>query len=195
MNDGSEAGPAATPDKSPNTDKPKSYQDRFQDAIEAWRKEGCPERTHSAEEAPEVCGKPPHRVKMSPKDSAGFHTMSVDCSAGHQNVWTFEVSAEEMQEDLEARAAADAKAHGEDGAVTARDPMKATLKITMDLKTQQVDIEPWVPTPGMGIQLAGILMAHFFAQMQATFSAAPAGGLVLPKKDLLDRNGKKIILS
>lgn len=184
-----EAGPEATRAKSPDTSKPETYQDRFNAALEAWRKEGC-----SCSKQNDVrCGARPHRVRMLPKDADGNLTMSVDCVDGHEGVWQFKVPAEEMARDAAAQAEAMRRAEADAGSAP-RDPMKASLKITMDLKTQAISIDQWVPTPGVGIQLAGILMSHFFAQIQQAGPAPGAGGLVLPgEKKLLDRNGKPII--
>lgn len=193
MNEEKEAGAAATADRSPNSDKPQTYQERFNAALEGWRKEGCQTVMGSAE-GDFTCGKPPHRAKMLKPDESGDVTMSVDCVAGHEDVWQFKIPKAEMEADIKRQADAAAKADADGSKGGARDPMIASVKIMMNLRTQQVEIDPWVPTPGLGIQLAGILMSHFFAQLQASQAAAPAGGLVLPKeKKLLDRNGKPLI--
>lgn len=184
MND-AEAGQAATPDKSQDTSKP--YTERFNAALEGWRKEGCP---RSKDDHP--CSALPHRCKILPKDADGNFTMSMDCVAGHEDVWQFKISAEEMNNELDKQSAAAKEATDNAGKSITRDPMKATLKITMDLRTQQIDIEPWVPTPGIGIQMAGILLSHFFAQLQGTIKQPAPGAIITPSKKLLDRNGKPI---
>ncbi len=198
MNTEKEAGSAETPAKSPDTNKP--FQERFNEQLEAWRKEGCPiDVTPDLREKqgkPKVlCGARPHRARMLPAVD-GVITMSVDCVNGHVDVWQFKVSSAEMEKDIAAQSAAATRA-SEDAAGVARDPLKAVLKITMDLRTQAVDIEPWVPTPGVGIQLAGILMSHFFAEIQAGQAAAnERNGIALPpEKKLLDRNGKPIVFN
>lgn len=185
MSDGKEAGSVATPDKSQDTSK--NFNERFNAQLEAWRAEGCKRQMDGAEGIHD-CGARPHRVRMLPEDVAGDIAMSVDCSAGHEGVWVYKVPAVEMQADMERQAEAARTAAG------GRDPMVATLKISMNLRTQQVDIEPFVPTPGLGIQLAGILMSHFFAQMQESVNKSPANGLFTPgPKKLLDRNGKPVM--
>lgn len=191
MNDEKPAGAAETPAKSPSSDKPETFQDRFNAALETWRKEGCAHVMEGAEGV-HACGARPHRAKMSKPDAAGNVTMSVDCVAGHADVWSFVVPAAEMKADLERQAKAAAEAQGAAGGE--KDSMKASLKITMDLRTQAVNIEPWVPTPGVGIQLAGILMSHFFAILQEGAKAAQtSSGLALPpEKKILDRTGKPL---
>lgn len=181
MNDGKEAGPAATPEP-PRTE---NFQDRLNAALEKWRDEGCPINGNLG-----ACGARPHLTKMSPKDAEGNIVMSIACAEGHEDVWQFKIPAVEMQAELARQQAAAAEAERNGG--KAKDPMKASVKITMDLKTQEVTIDPWVPTPGMGIQLAGILMSHFFAQMQA--NAAPANRLKLPPQGLVHpKTGRPIV--
>lgn len=185
MNDGKEAGPAATPEP-PRTE---NFQDRLNAALEKWRNEGCP-RPGDDDPKTVICGSRPHLTKMDPKDADGNIVMHINCAAGHEDVWQFKIPAVEMQAELARQQAAAAEAERNGG--KAKDPMKASVKITMDLKTQEVTIDPWVPTPGMGIQLAGILMSHFFAQMQA--NAAPANRLKLPPQGLVHpKTGRPIV--
>lgn len=237
MNEGKEAETPATDAKSPDTNK--SFQERFNETLEGWRKIGCDKFVAGHRR----CGAPPHRVKMEQKD-AETSVMLADCVNGHTAVWAFEVPTAELQQDLERQQDAAKRAHeaallgldagaaeelrawaelrAEDSlseeenrigksilallaqkraeALTppaaAKDPMKASLKISMDLKTQQVEIDPWVPNPGLGIQLAGMLLAHFFAEQQANIAAQPSGGLKLPEKRLIDpKTGKPIVFS
>ena len=176
-----EAAPAETPAKSPDTNKV-PFTERFTAALEGWRKEGCPvvvgEGTHK-----KACGAPPHRTKMEPKNAAGDIVMVIDCAAEHPDVWRFAVPEVEMKAELERQAKASREAEANGGKTM--DPMKASLKITMDLRTQEVAIDPWVPTPGIGIQLAGILMSHFFAQMQASSKAGAKPRIVTPAKGIV----------
>lgn len=182
MNDGKEPGTAETPDKSQNSSK--SYQERFNAALREWKTYGCQHAggDNINPQGKEVCGGDPHRVRMLPADESGHFTLSVGCASGHDDVWHFKVSEAEMRADLAQKAAA-AQQAGADAGRDARNPDKAFLKITMDMKTQEVSIDPWVPNPGLGIQLAGILMSHFFAQLQS--AGAPAPKLALPEKRIL----------
>lgn len=191
MSDEKAAGPAATADKSQNSNK--TFQERFNEALEGWRKEGC--HRISSDTGTKLCGAAPHRAKMLPVDADGNVSMVVDCASGHSDVWKFKVAEAEMKDELARQQSAAVRA-AEDAGKVARDPMKATLKITMDLKTQAISIDQWVPTPGMGIQLAGILMSHFFAQIQQAGAADQSGLALPPEKKLIDpKTGKPIVFS
>lgn len=170
------AEPAVTPAPRPT----ENFQDRFAAALEKWRAEGC---THPTDAGAALCGARPHRTKITPADAEGNVMMVVDCASGHEGVWTFKVAEAEMKAELrrQAEAAQDAQANGG----KALDPLVAKVTISMHLKTQEVKIDPWVPTPGLGIQLAGILLSHFFAQMQKTVEASNRAPLQLPKKGII----------
>lgn len=189
MENGKEPG-ATTDAKSPDTNKP-TFQDRFNAKLEEWRKTGCPVVVGEGLDK-KACGGRPHRSTMKPKDADGNVAMVIDCENGHAGVWEFKVAEAELQADL-ARQQAAAKEAEKTGAVS-RDPMKASIKITMDLTTQQFTIEQWVPTPGLGIQLAGTLMSHFFAQLQA--GNAPKGPKIhTPTKGLVDPKTGRLLTS
>ncbi len=182
MTDEQEADSQATDGKSPDTIK--TFQERFNERLEAWKKEGCQEQVEDPQRAGQTmaCAAAPHRSKMNPKDANGVVVMSVDCAAGHQDVWKFEILEAELKADLKRQAEATAAARGEDG--DAREPGKAWIKVTMDVATQSFAIKSWVPTPGLGIQLAGILTAHFYAELQR--------GNVTPKKAILTADKKLV---
>ncbi len=169
---------AATPDKSPAGD---NFQTRFAAQLEKWREQGC---AIGPEGGLELCGARPHRTKISPADADGNVTMHVDCSNGHEDVWQFKVAEAEMKAELmrQAEAAKVAEANGG----KSLNPMVAKVTISLDLRTQELKIEPWVPTPGMGIQLAGMLMSHFFAQLQQMAGGQSNGPKIkLPPKGIL----------
>lgn len=193
MNDGKAPEPAATPDRPQDTNKLADFQERFNAHLEKWRAEGCGADVINEDgSAVARCGAKPHRTKLLPKDANDDVTMQVDCQDGHENVWQFKVPAVELQAELARQAAAAKQAEEQGGA--AKDPLKASVTIIMDLRTQEVRIEPWVPTPGMGIQLAGILMSHFFAQMQAGAASPAPGKLKLPAKGLVHpKTGKPLV--
>lgn len=181
------AAAAETPAKSPDTNSTPNFQERFAAQLEKWRDEGCP-RAIEAEgnDAHALCGAPPNAVKMDKANSEGNIVMHVACKDGHENVWSFSVPQIEMKAEL-ARQAEAAKA-AEAAGRKALDPMKASVKITMDLATQEVTIEPWVPTPGVGLQLAAILTAHFqdlFVQARKNNAPSklklPPNGIIHPK--------------
>lgn len=176
-------GSEGTDAKSPDTNK--SYQERFNSAIEGWKKDGCPKE--STKEAGGPCGAAPHKVGMLPEKD-GYIVMTVNCAAGHERVWEFAVPAAEMKAEVE-RKMREAEASGG----IKRDPTKASVTITMDLKTQQFSINEFVPTPGLGIQLAGVLMSHYFAKLQEG-NRAPADPAVAlrPKPVLHPRTGKPL---
>lgn len=190
MTNEKEADSAATPDKSPNISSP-TFQERFTAQLEAWRKEGCRRLAKGESEtdpAAEFCGAAPHRSKMN-KPVDGIVKMVVDCAAGHAEVWSFDVAEADLKAELKrnAEAAAEAEKNGKEG----RDPMKASVKITLDLRTQEVAIDPWVPTPGMGLQLAAMLTAHFTALFNA--GSKPAK-LFTPNKSLVHPVNGKILV-
>lgn len=185
MKNEKEAISEETQGKSPDTNSPK-FQDRFAAKLEEWRKEGC-SVVVKKEDGDSFCGGKPHRSKMN-KPVDGIVKMVVDCEHGHAEVWSFDVPEEELNAELKAQAAAAAEA--EKNGAEGRDPMKASIKITLDLRTQEVAIEPWVPTPGMGLQLAAMLTAHFTGQFNAGTKPAK---LFTPNKTIVDSKGKVLI--
>jgi hypothetical protein len=123
---------------------------------------------------------------MAKPDDEGKILMHVDCENGHEDVWQFALTKDELTQAIQEQAAAAQRARDAGSANAPKDPTKAYATITMDVATQQVSIDCFVATPGLGIQLAGILMSHFFAQLQATSRPAGApGGLKLPPKGIV----------
>lgn len=190
MNSQKESTGAETPAKSPDTNKGPSFQERFTAQLEEWRKVGCPVVVGDGLEK-RPCGSMPHRTKMLPKDAEGNVWMVVDCQAEHEEVWKFSFPHAELVAEMERQKAASAEAEKTGG--ISKDPSKASVKITLDLRTQEFTIEPWVPTPGLGLQLAATLMAHFSQQLMMGFKA-PHAGLIVPKKGIVDpKTGKQLI--
>lgn len=188
MNEEKEAGSVATDEPRPTEG---NFTERFNDALKAWRAEGCSQDVPNEDgSAVARCNGRPHGTKIEPADADGNVTMVIACEHGHERSWEFKVAEVEMKAELARQAAAAAQAE-KDGGKT-RDPMKASVTITLDLKTQEVRIDPWVPNPGVGIQLAGMLMSHFFAQLQ--MGAAPANArLKLPPKGIINPKTGKLM--
>jgi hypothetical protein len=171
------AASGATADKSRSSAEP--WQARFNAALAEWRKTCCQYKA-DADAAP--CGAPPHRVKMvSDEKNPGGQIMLVDCARDHKEQWAFAVTAQEMEASLADAEKAAGRARAATEEAEGRDPNKARLLITMDMKTQEVTIEPWVPTPGLGVQLAGHALAYFFSQLNA-LPTRPADGIHLATK-------------
>lgn len=184
-------GSTGTVDKSPDTTE--TFQTRFNAALEQWRKDGCPRIAPGESETAldaKLCGARPHRTKMSPKDDAGNHVMTVDCTNGHEAAWTFTLTGEE----LAASVAAQLKASREAEANGGKDPLKASVTIKLNLKTQEVEIDAFVPTPGVGLQLAAMLNCYFAAQFSRTLAQTPQPMILTPDKKIINpKTGKPII--
>lgn len=189
MQDETTKGAVATDDKSHDADKPAltPFQTRFNEALEGWKKEGCSVVLDAGTDKERFCGAKPHGVKIEPADADGNVIMAVDCAERHARVWTFKVPEVEMKTEL-ARQKEAAK-------TAARDPLKASVSITLDLRTQEVSIEPWVPTPGVGLQLAAMLTAHFQREFMAGHLAAEkAGKIVTPPAGIINpKTGKPFV--
>jgi hypothetical protein len=175
---------AATADKPLAGDKLTAFQQRFNEALEKWKAEGCT-KVMAGAEGEHFCGAKPHGVKMEPVNAAGNVTMAVACNAGHERQWTFEVAEAEMKEELKRQREAVLKAEADGGKT--RDPMKASVTITLDLRTQEVHIDPWCPTPGVGLQLGALITAHFQHEVMASRLMkredilTPVKGIINPK--------------
>lgn len=190
------AGPEATQGKSPSSSSAPSYHARFNEAVEGWKAICCQKF-----EKHKRCGAPPHKTRMERPNEDGSVTLKIDCHAGHEGVWTFDITADEMKAEVErireAQEKVSAEAQAGDGTPqVARDPLKASVKISMDLRTQAITIDKWVPTPGIGLQLAAILTCHFSAAFQQSAGPLP-GALALPaEKKIVDpKTGKPVVLN
>lgn len=194
MKNEKEAGPAETHAKSPDTNSTPNFQERFAAELEKWREEGCP-RAIEAEgnDAHALCGAPPHGVTMDKPDAAGDVVMRVACAKGHKDVWHYAVPEAEMKTELARQAAAAEAAKANGG--KALDPMKASITITLDLKTQEVAISPFVPTPGIGLQMAAILTAHFQKLFLDAMEHPKAPRLKMPTRGLVHPQTGKPLLS
>jgi hypothetical protein len=178
---------AATAAKSPAGDKPEltPFQKRFNESLEKWKAEGCQVILDEKTPTERFCGGKPHGVKIEPVNEAGNVVMAVACTERHERQWTFEVPEVEMKAELQRQKDAVAKAEADGG--KERDPMKASVTITLDLRTQEVNIDPWVPTPGVGLQLGAIITAHFQHQLMSGLLMkrdpilTPTKGIINPK--------------
>ncbi len=179
--------------EAPPTD---NFSARLESELVKWRAEGCPrwDKGDETDRAGTPCGARPHKTKIEPADADGNVTMHIDCTAGHEDVWQFKVAETDMKAELkrQALAAADANANGG----KTLDVTKARVTITLDLKTQDVTIDPWVPTPGVGLQLAAMLNIYFAQQIADGMrkkAAAAAPKIKTPSKALVHPTSGKLI--
>lgn len=195
MNGEKTDGVGTVDDKSPAQGKAgvelTPFQKRFNDALEGWKKDGCSVVLDEKTPTERFCGGKPHRVKMEEPGEDGQVTMVVDCQAGHERQWEFKVPQDEMKAELARQQEAMKKAV-EDAGKT-KDPLKASVTITLDLRTQDVSIEPWVPTPGVGLQLAAMLTAHFSHELMSS-KLMKRDTIVTPPKGILNpKTGKPFV--
>ncbi len=168
--------------ESPETDgKPrttdKGFQQRFQEETERWKSEGCPFLLKEGGPEEHRCGAKPHMIRMGAPDEAnaeGLIPWYATCANGHKDTFTLWVDPKEMANDEEARRAATAEA----GANAGKDPMVATLLLKFDMRTQGFAMEPYIPNPGLGLQMIMLAMKALFDQM------APAETKPIPKRGL-----------
>lgn len=175
-----EAGQEGTPGKSPDTNKTEGFQARFNALLAEWKKTGCPRDKDG-----HPCGAPPHRVKMLPGTEPGIVVLHVDCNAGHEDVWQYEVPEAEVKDEAARQASNSPDGYN-------RDAFSAWVKIKMDVRTQQFEVDSWVPTPGLGIQLAGVLQAHFYEKLRLSQKAPAPGKIITPGTKLVDPKGRAL---
>ncbi len=178
---------AETDAKSPDADKPSltPFQKRFDEQLQAWKKDGCQVIVDQGKPEEHFCGAKPHRVMMDPVGEDGNVTMIVDCQDGHARQWEYKVPEEEMKGELARQKEAMLAAQAAGGKT--KDPMIATVTIKLDLRTQEVTIDPWVPTPGVGLQLGALITAHFAHEAMSSMLMkrdpilTPQKGIINPK--------------
>lgn len=182
MTDDQGADSEATPDKSPSTG---SFAEKFKQQMSEWATAGCPTGVRGGGR----CGKPPHDVKPYPIASDGGVKFEVVCSAGHQ-AWEYNATAEELKKEAEI-----AKTQGQTQDVPlgdGRDPMIARITIIYDLRTQAVAIEPFIPSPLVGLGMLDVARKSLYDQMSPQ-TKERKDGLMVPERVLIDpKTGKAI---
>lgn len=176
--------------ESPETeDKSRSTAESFTNRLDLFVKKakedgGCTFKTKGADDAVIVCGAPPHNVKQDPPNKAGKIVLHIDCHAGHEDQWQFEVDYQEMQREAASAQAALRKTQGTaEAAAVERDPMVASITIKLNLASQEVSIDPYVPTPLVGLGMLAIAQKSFFDQLAETDKVRKDGlDLPSPKK-------------
>lgn len=149
----------------------------------------------------ERCGAPPHGVTAHEMSDGLNVELLGDCARGHKNVWAFRATKHEMRDAMAAKMAemnvkesTPAAEPADPQAAVERDPMVAVIRISKNLRTQEVKIDKWIPNNGFGIELAGTLLAHFFAELN--HAAAVPQPIAVPDKGIIDpRTGKKVSFS
>jgi hypothetical protein len=190
MENGEGSASAATLDKSRTSDKV-TPQERIDAFVEAARVEGCQFKTMDATDTVKACGAPPHRVKQTPPKD-GKIKLLIDCAAGHAEQWEIEFDAAELIAASSKQRDALKKTENEvvdSDPSDKNDPMIARIEITMDIRSQEVKIKPFVPTPLVGLGMLAVCQKSFFDQM-AEQETRPAHGLELPgEKKIVGTNG------
>lgn len=194
MQEGQGAELAGTEGKSPSSDKP-SVSERFIAQVEEWKKTGCPYKSRKADDTIKICGAAPHRAKQITREEGKIVVFQVDCVEGHEEQWEFLASAEEIKADAKKqfsaqqngeRVAAEARAAG-------RNPMVAELHLKLNMMTHEFNFEPFIPSPGIGLQMLALAQKAIFDQMDVTQKQRKDGLEIPEPKKLVTPNGKPIL--